>query len=144
MPDAAIKVGASLGYNVRTLLKDLGLEVRCPSPLHALLPVACCTRHNCATGQYAERQGLGGTLPPPASRLPPLTMPPPPPRPPLAPPHFILSFLLHVAIVQQDSMSDDAQNPGLYAALHCNTAVCPSASPTREKSIVCACASPLQ
>lgn len=29
--DSKAKVGASLGYNVRTLLKDLGLEVCCLS-----------------------------------------------------------------------------------------------------------------
>lgn len=30
--DSKAKVGASLGYNVRTLLKDLGLEVGSKSP----------------------------------------------------------------------------------------------------------------
>lgn len=32
VPDGAVKIGASLGYNVRTLLKDLGLEVTLPPP----------------------------------------------------------------------------------------------------------------
>ena len=35
--DSKAKVGASLGYNVRTLLKDLGLEVR--SSNHFIFPV---------------------------------------------------------------------------------------------------------
>ena len=29
VPDSKAKVGASLGYNVRTLLKDLDMEVCC-------------------------------------------------------------------------------------------------------------------
>ena len=37
--DRAVKVGASLGYNVRTLLKDLGLEVRCH---HCMGAGKCC------------------------------------------------------------------------------------------------------
>ena len=41
LPDSKVKVGASLGYNVRTLLKDLGMEVRCSIPhLIMLLPCA--------------------------------------------------------------------------------------------------------
>ena len=38
LPDSKVKVGASLGYNVRTLLKDLGMEVRCSIRAFAL----CC------------------------------------------------------------------------------------------------------
>lgn len=38
VPNDKAKVGASLGYTVRTLLKDLGLEVRCcPLLLHYTL-----------------------------------------------------------------------------------------------------------
>lgn len=46
LPDSKLKVGASLGYTVRTLLKDLGMEVRCPtshlisaSPVLTIVPV---------------------------------------------------------------------------------------------------------
>lgn len=42
LPDSKAKIGASLGYNVRTLLRDLGMEVRCssrPSSWLSVLPV---------------------------------------------------------------------------------------------------------
>ena len=39
--DSKAKVGASLGYNVRTLLKDLGLEV-CFPPLAPISSGPCC------------------------------------------------------------------------------------------------------
>ena len=36
VPESKAKVGASLGYNVRTLLTDLGMEVGTPPPRVAL------------------------------------------------------------------------------------------------------------